>query len=69
MENEIIFIVEDSLEGGFEAKAIGHSIYTQADSFEELKINIKEAVGIHFDAAEMPKLIRIHYVKDEVIAA
>lgn len=69
MENEIIFVVEDSLDGGYEAKAIGHSIYTQADSFDRLKVNIKEAVGVHFDAGEMPKLIRIHYVKDEVIAA
>jgi len=69
MENEIIFAVEDSLEGGYEAKAIGHSIYTEADSFDELKINIREAVAAHFETDDMPKLIRIHYVKEEVIAA
>lgn len=69
MENEIIFAVEDSLEGGYEAKAIGYSIFTQADSYDELRTNIREAVAAHFDINEMPKLIRIHYVKEEVIAA
>jgi hypothetical protein len=69
MKNEILFFVEDSLEGGFEAKALKHSIFTMADSFEELKANIREAVATHFDFNEMPKLIRIHYVKEEVIAA
>ncbi len=69
MLNEIIFIVEDSLEGGFEAKAVGNSIFTQAETYEELKANIKDAVACHFDDGEIPKLIRIHYVKEEVIAA
>ena len=69
MANEIIFIIEDSLEGGFEAKALGHSIFTESDSFEELKNNIREAVACHFEAGETPKLIRLHYVKEEVIAA
>jgi hypothetical protein len=69
MKNEIIFVVEDSLEGGFEARALGHSIFTQADTFNELKENIREAVAVHFDIENMPKVIRIHYVKEEVIAA
>lgn len=69
MKNEIIFIIEDSLDGGFEARAVGFSIFTEADNFEELKQNIREAVACHFEEAEMPKLIRLHYVKDEVIAA
>ncbi len=69
MANEIIFIIEDSLEGGYEAKALGHSIFTESDSFEELKDNIREAVACHFETDEMPKLIRLHYVKEEVIAA
>ena len=69
MKNEIIFLVEDSLEGGFEARALGHSIYTQADTFDELKENIKEAVAAHFDSEDMPKVIRVHYVKEEIIAA
>ncbi len=69
MKNEIIFVAEDSLEGGFEAKALGHSIYTQGDTLEELKENIREAVAVHFNSGEMPKMIRIHYIKDEIIAA
>ena len=69
MKNEIIFLVEDSLEGGFEARALGHSIFTQADTFEELKENIREAMAVHFDSENLPKVIRIHYVKDEIIAA
>ncbi len=69
MKNEIIFIIEESLEGGYEAKALGASIYTEADNIEELKSNIKEAVACHFDEKEMPKIIRLHYIKEEVIAA
>jgi hypothetical protein len=69
MKNEIIFLVEDSLEGGFEARALGHSIFTQADTFDELKENLREAVAVHFDSENIPKVIRVHYVKDEIIAA
>jgi hypothetical protein len=69
MKNEIIFIIEESLDGGFEAKAVGYSIFTEADDLVELKKNIREAVSCHFDEAEIPKLIRLHYVKEEVIAA
>jgi hypothetical protein len=67
--SEIIFLVEESSEGGWEAKALGHSIFTEADSLEELKIFIKDAVQCHFDGNSLPKLIRLHYVKEEVIAA
>jgi hypothetical protein len=69
MKNEIIFVVEESLEGGFEAKALGHSIFTEADDIETLKIKIREAVSCHFEENEMPKIIRLHYIKEEVIAA
>jgi predicted RNase H-like HicB family nuclease len=47
--NEIDFIIEEAIEGGYLAKTIGHSIFTEADSIEELKLNIKEAVECHFD--------------------
>lgn len=67
--NEIIFMVQDSLDGGFEAKAIGYSIFSEAESMEELKKNIVEAVDCHFNEGEKPKLIRLHYVKEEIIAA
>lgn len=66
---EIIFLVEESLEGGFEARALGHSIFTEADSINELKAAIKEAVHCHFDESALPKAIRLHYVREEVIAA
>ncbi len=69
MKNEIIFVIEESLEGGFEAKALGHSIFTEAEDIETLKINIREAVSCQFDENEMPKIIRLHYIKEEVIAA
>ena len=69
METEIVFIVEESDEGGFEAKALGQSIFTEADSLEELRAMIKDAVACHFDSGEGPKIIRLHFVRDEVIAA
>jgi len=68
-DNEIIFSVEESPEGGYEAKALGHSIYTQADSFEELKAMIQDAVRCHFEEEDRPRVIRLHLVKDEVIPA
>ena len=64
---EIFFVVEEALEGGFIAKALGESIYTEAETIEELRVNVKEAVECHFDADKMPKLIRLHLVKEEVI--
>lgn len=69
MNKEIIFIIEDSLDGGFEARSLNYSIFTEAETYEELKNNIKESLSIHFDAEEMPKLIRLHYIREEVIAA
>ena len=68
MNKEIIFLVEESAEGGYEAKALGYSIYTEGESLEELKEAIKDAVKCHFAEEEMPRIIRIHMVKDEVIA-
>lgn len=68
MVKEIIFLVEESLEGGYEAKALGHSIYTEAETIEELKKSVKDAVQCHFDESDMPRIIRLHMVKEEVIA-
>ena len=69
MEKEIIFLVEEAAEGGFQARALGYSIFTEADSFEQLKEMVQDAVHCHFEPAEKPPLIRLHMVKDEVIAA
>jgi hypothetical protein len=67
MEKEIIFLVEEAPEGGYTAKALGHSICTEADSFAKLKKRVQEATRCHFETKEMPRVIRLHMVKDEVI--
>ncbi|MBC7553639.1 MAG: 2-oxoisovalerate dehydrogenase [Taibaiella sp.] len=67
---EIIFLVEESTEGGYVAKALSASIVTEADTVEELREMVKDAVHCHFEDAEnSPKMIRLHFVKDEVFAA
>ena len=66
--SELIFVVTESFDGGYEAKAVGHSIYTQCDNYDELPEILRDAVKCHFDENELPSLIRIHMVKDEVIA-
>jgi len=68
-DSEIIFAVEESPEGEYEARALGFSIFTQADSFEELKEMIRDAVACHFEPSEKPRVIRLHLVRDEVISA
>ena len=65
--NEILFLVEEAAEGGYNAKALGEAILTEADTLEELRGNIKEAVACHFDEGQVPKLIRLHIVRDELI--
>lgn len=67
--DELIFIVRDSPEGGFEAEALGHDIFTEADTFEELKAMARDAVAAHFEDADRPKVIRLHQVREETIAA
>ncbi|PWH18808.1 MAG: 2-oxoisovalerate dehydrogenase [Ardenticatenia bacterium] len=68
MSKEILFLVEESPEGGYEAQAPGYSIYTQAETLDELKQMAVDAVRCHFDEAEMPRLIRLHLVREEAIA-
>jgi hypothetical protein len=55
-ETEIIFSVEESPEGGYEARALGHSIFTQADTMDELKEMVRDAVCCHFDEEDRPRL-------------
>jgi predicted RNase H-like HicB family nuclease len=67
---EIIFLVEDDAEGGYVAQALGESIFTQADTLEDLKREIKDAVHCHFpDQNNRHQIIRLHIVRDEVIAS
>ena len=66
--NEIIFLVEESPEGGYTARALGESIFTEAENIAQLHARARDAVLCHFEADKIPKLIRLHFVKDEVIA-
>ena len=66
---EIVFLVEEAPEGGLTARALGESIYTQADTLEELRQEVRDAVRCHFEPGKGPAVIRLHYVRDEVLAA
>lgn len=65
---EIVFLVEEAPEGGYVARALGTSIATEADDLSQLREAVRDAVHCHFDPAASPKLIRLHLVRDEVIA-
>lgn len=68
--NEIIFqIIEDEIDGGYRATALGYGISTQGETIEELKSNIRDAIHCYFDETmEKPQVIRLHYVRDEVLS-
>jgi hypothetical protein len=66
--NEIIFLVENAIEGGYTARALGESILTEGDDLNALRSNIRDAVDCHFDPEEKPKVIRLHFVTEEVFA-
>jgi hypothetical protein len=65
---EVIFVINESLDGGFEAEALGLSIFTEGETWTELKENIIEAVACHFDD-NVQRIVRMHFVKDEVLTA
>jgi len=65
---ELIFEVRDADEGGYYARALGRGIFTQAETWEELRNNTLEAVSVHFEeCAVRPRIVQLHYVKDELI--
>ena len=66
--NELIFLVEEAAEGGYTARALGHSIFTEAETMDELRANVRDAVRCHFDEGNAPKVIRLHFVREEVLA-
>ena len=68
MTEEIIFSVQESPDGGYEAKALSVPIFTEADNLEELRSAVRDATECHFEKGKCPKLIRLHFVRDEVIA-
>jgi len=67
--NEIVFVVEQAPEGGLTARALGESIFTEADTEAELRIAIQDAVHCHFDDGKSPQVIRLHFVHDELMVA
>ncbi len=66
--NEIIFLVEDAPEGGYTARALGHSIFTEAETLDELRQNVRGAVACHLDDGDRPRVIRLHFVREEVLS-
>ena len=67
--SEIIFLVEDAPEGGYTARALGESIFTEADSIEALRAQVLDAIRCHFEDAETPKVVRLHFVREEILSA
>ena len=65
---EIIFEVTEAVEGGYDARALGYSIFTQGDNWDDLKDMVKDAVRCHFDEDTVPRVIRLHLIKEEAIA-
>jgi hypothetical protein len=66
---ELIFLVEEAPEGGFTARALGESIFTEADGVADLHDKVRDAVRCHFDEGQLPRLLRLHFVREEVITA
>lgn len=67
--NEIVFVVEQAPEGGLTARALGASIFTEADTVEELREAVRDAVRCHFEPEQAPAVIRLHFIHEEIIAA
>jgi hypothetical protein len=66
---ELIFLVEEAPEGGFTTRALGESIFTDADAIADLYDKVRDAVRCHFEEDQVPKVIRLHFVREEVITA
>lgn len=69
MAKEVLFLVEEAEEGGYVARALGYSMFTEADSWEDLRRAIRDAVQCHFNEGEQPDMIRLHAVHEEVVPA
>jgi hypothetical protein len=64
---ELIFIVQEAPEGGYTARALNASIFTEADTLAELHDQVRDAVRCHYEEGQAPKIIRLHFVREEVI--
>lgn len=58
---ELIFLVEEAAKGGYVARAFDASIFTEGDDLESLERNVRDAVSVHFDEAERPRMVRLHF--------
>jgi hypothetical protein len=67
--DELIFVVEEAPEGGYTARALNAPIFTEADTLDDLPGQVRDAVRCHFDEGQAPGVIRLHFVRDEIIAA
>ena len=67
--SEVLFLVEQAPGGGYTARALGESIFTEADTLPELRKMVQDAVRCHFDTDNMPKVIRLHIMQAEMLAA
>ncbi|MBN2339465.1 MAG: 2-oxoisovalerate dehydrogenase [Acidobacteria bacterium] len=66
---EVVFLIQEAPEGGYTARALGHSIFTEAENWDELREAVRDSVRCHFDPIDFPRVIRLHYVRDEVLVA
>jgi hypothetical protein len=66
--DELIFVVNEAPEGGYTARALGEAIFTEADDLDSLREQVRDAVRCHFDEGKAPKVVRLHFVRDDVIA-
>lgn len=67
-ESELVFVVEEAAEGGYTARALGQSIVTEADDLGQLRDLVRDAVRCHFDDEDRPRVVRLHLVRDELLA-
>jgi hypothetical protein len=65
---ELIFLIEEAPEGGYTARALGAGIFTEADTSQELHERIRDAVQCHFEEGKAPKIVRLHFVREELLA-
>lgn len=68
MDKEIIFLVEEAPEGGYVARALGYSIFTESDTLDAIREEIKDAIRCHFDEGNIPRMVRLHFIKEEIVA-
>ena len=65
--NEIIFMVDEHFDGGYSARALGESIFTEGDNLEELREMVRDAVRVRFDEDERPRVIVLRFVRHETL--